>query len=153
MNRILIDTAALHSLLAAHPEVEIDITAVAAEKIAEEFRRKVGPDYVSRQVDAAVKQITDQVHKGFTRYSIPNEISDKISQAVAEHIQRGADLLAREAMVKLESNFKLHVEERLKTYQEGLFKRIDEYVGATVSKQVAAALAGITKLASEVSKS
>lgn len=58
MNKILIDTTALRELLARQPEMEVELTRYAAEKVAEQIATKIGRSEkaISDAVDRAIRQ-------------------------------------------------------------------------------------------------
>lgn len=153
MNKIVIDTAALKALLSAHPEIEIELLAVATEKVGEELKRKMMAGFVKSTVANMTQRITDLVNENLVGYrserlnertaqvirEVCYEVLTAQTKAVAEQTARDAAEAAIVAMLP-------RLEERLVQHQEGLLKSVNAFVGGEIERQINARLNAMMKL-------
>lgn len=103
MTKIVIDTPTLKALLVDHPEVEVEILGVAAEKIAEEFKRKMQrlpvEEVVEKMVAGAEAELWTYAYSGTLRAKV-GEVVKLAAQNIAEVEYTAAMRTALDEVIK-----------------------------------------------------
>lgn len=108
MTKILIDTHCLRELLARQPEVEVELTRFAAEKVAEQIATKIGRSEkdISDAVDRAIRNtwggstpLTPGAKAAVVEVakSVIGEVAKETATAVAKEVTKEALAGLREA--------------------------------------------------------
>lgn len=86
--RIILDTAALKLLLADKPELEVELSKVAVEKVSEEYRRKIDAALPSmhKALNAATERLVQQASHEISRYGDASPLKQLVSRLVAQEL-------------------------------------------------------------------
>jgi uncharacterized coiled-coil protein SlyX len=153
MNKILIDTLTLKALLVQHPQVEIELLAVAREKLAEELKRKMPEGYVQKMAEKAIEDIKEAINDqtlDWRKTSLSDNAKALLIAYVNETCIAQAKKLADDTVrVELEKLIKAampKLEARLAQHQEALLQKINGFIGEQVNKKIQERLDAMSKL-------
>ena len=143
-NRILIDTGTLRDLLDKHPQVEIDIMAVAVEKIAEEWKRKLTTGKLDKLVNGAVEKIDAQIVSAYSSRGLTEPVKKMIREAIFDVLndqtKAVAAATARTAAAELIAEAKKSLEAEMKLFAQSQLAAMDVLIQSSIERQVIATM-------------
>ncbi|CCG43213.1 hypothetical protein [Magnetospirillum molischianum] len=153
MNKIVIDTATLKALLGGHPEIEVELLAVAREKVAEELKRKLPDGYAAKFADDIMADLKQRINAQMLNWrgdALSDRVRDMVRGCVYDVLnaqtKAAAEQTARDVAEKAITAMLPRLEERLSQHQDALIKKINGLVGEEIERQINARLNAMMKL-------
>jgi len=152
-NKIVIDTAALKALFDRHPQVEIELLAVAREKVAEELKRKLPDGYATKMADDMMTDFKKRINESCLGWR-GGTLSDTVQKIVIQYVNETCVTQAKklaEDTVKTAVDAAIEaacarMEHRLIQHQDALLQKINGFIGKEISDQIQSRLDAMARL-------